>query len=195
MFNFFIRLKLQIIYTVIFKLLDMDMFSHILWANLLFPGNFLVVALGSVIPDILSAPNWVYRFIRGKGTFWKTSRDLIGLALGTDEYADGYKYVNRGPLYHILLFVNSIFALLIIWVLALKINSSILNKKFALAYTFHISLDIFSHKGAESVKPFYPLSNFELNLGIVRWGLQLKWYVVLNFVLLGVIYFLKHKPF
>jgi membrane-bound metal-dependent hydrolase YbcI (DUF457 family) len=169
----------------------MDTLSHTLWANLLLPENPLAVTIGSIMPDILGAPNWLYRFITGKGTFWKTKKDLIGLSLGIDRYAEGYKYVNRGPLYRTLLFLNSIFALIIVWILALKINSFIINKNLALAYTFHLVLDVFTHKNSECIKPFWPISNLNFNPGVVRWGLQPNWYVVLNFVLLGILYFLK----
>lgn len=171
----------------------MDGISHILWANLLFPGDFWAIVLGSLIPDIFNGPNWLYRLITGKGTFWKTREDLIGLILGTDKYGDGWKYVNRGPLFNLVLFLNSIFALLIVWFLALKVNRGIINKHFAFSYTFHIFLDLFTHKNSEGWMPFYPFSNFQFNPGIVRWGMELKWYIVLNFVLLGILYFLKYK--
>jgi len=170
----------------------MDIFSHALWANLIFPGNFPAVTLGSVIPDLPNGPNWLYRFITGKGSFWKTKKDLIGLTLGTDKYADGYKYVNRGPLYQCTLILNSVFALLLVWILALTIDSKILNKYFASAYTFHLILDLFTHKGTECVmRPFYPFSDLGLDFGIVRWGLQPKWYVILNFIILAILYSLN----
>lgn len=169
----------------------MDIFSHILWSNLILPGDFKAVTVGSIIPDLPNGPNWFYRLIKGKGEFWKDKKDLMGLVLGLDNYARGYRYVNRGFLYKLTLFLNSIFIILFFWGIAIFWKVPLFDKKFIFAYSLHILLDIFTHKGVEGWKPFYPFSKIEINLGIIRWGLEIRWYVLLNFILLGLLYFLR----
>lgn len=144
-----------------------------------------MIIAGSIAPDLFTGLNWAHRLATGKGSFWKTKKDFVGLVLGKEEYAWGGAEVNKGLLFKCQLFADSIFFILIVLL--------ILPREFALAYGLHIMIDAFTHKNAEQWSPLYPLSKVKLRISISRWRLELVWYVILNFIILGVLYWLKFR--
>lgn len=167
----------------------MDVFSHALWANLLYyPGyksrlkDRLMAVFFGVLPDLISfTPSTIFLLFSGR-RFPLTMEAMS--TVGVLRYAV-YSYN----------FTHSLVIFTVIFLIVLAARRGRLYWPL-FGWLFHIVLDIFTHKEEFFATPiFFPLSDLKYLHGF-SWAephfLLINW-IVLLFLYIGLVYDARHR--
>lgn len=157
----------------------MDVFAHGLWTSLAYAEtepSVRLLAIGlSVAPDLVAfAPSFVHDFWTGEWKKWKGIKE--------EDFPKLAKEIPKW-VYRLYDITHSIPLWIIIFVIWWQVTGSIPWAYFA--WLGHILIDIPTHSKAFFPTPFlWPVSQWKIN-GI-NWGV--RWFMFLNYGLLGILY-------
>jgi len=152
----------------------MDIVSHALIGSLIAskthnPKVVFWSTIFSVLPDIPQIPQYFFVGFLGRRKFWiPKSQDWKGVTAKYPGWAAQYFIPHS---FFILPIIG-----LVIWLFKLPLLALV-------AYALHIIIDIFTHTGEWSVKPFYPFK-YKVS-GLTNAWLWLPQYWVLSWIILS----------
>ncbi|MFH8080325.1 MAG: metal-dependent hydrolase [Candidatus Aenigmatarchaeota archaeon] len=154
----------------------MDNIVHALWGLTLVRNLQLLlpVFLFSNMPDILSAPFFLYYVIKDK---FPLKRQVLHEWRPPNEYLEFYH------------FFHSIIGLLII-TSVFSVFFPEYTSIFAICYASHIIIDMLSHSDFWATRIFYPFSDFHLTFTKNHWhhkGTKRMFYIALIIVNLNIL--------
>jgi hypothetical protein len=158
----------------------MDNVTHSLWGltlvrrmDLLFP-----IILFSNMPDILSAPFFFYYAKKDK---YPLKKQVLFEWRPPQEYLDFYR------------FFHSIVGLVIVTAV-FNVFFPQYTLVFAICYTSHIIVDMFSHGGFWATRVFYPFSDFHFRFARNHWQhMPTKRLIYLAMIIINIdIILIKH---
>ena len=114
------------------------------------PTAKVLCVVGSLAPDLVFVPYYVYRILKKDWHFWRHLKKD-----GPSPHHPQWE-INAYSFVHSFVFVGLLF-------LAATLFSSVALWGLSIGYATHVLWDIPSHKGKWAQKPFYPFLNWQIH--------------------------------